>query len=213
MEMIHLEPPAELDMPIGEALFTQRAIRRLRHDRPISDEQIKLLLDAASKAPSGGNTQPSRYLVIRDRDKLRAFGELYREAWCAKRYDELGWTSVDDIPAGSVYVMPALLADEMVDAPAVILAFSLPVPGAPASVLPGVQNMLLAARALGIGSVFTTLHAKVMEQVYALFGVPEDVQFHCCIPLGYPRGRFGPTRRYSSAHTTSWNEWDATPPW
>jgi nitroreductase len=76
-----------------------------------------------------------------------------------------------------------------------------------------VQNLLLAARALGIGSVLTTLHPKVMERLYAVFQIPEDAEFHCCIPLGYPRGAFGRTRRYPSAKTTFWDRWGAPPPW
>lgn len=211
MEMVRLEPPPGLEMSLSEAMFTQRAIRRLRSDKPISDEQIRLMLDAASKAPSGGNSQPGRFLVIRDADKIREFGALYHEAWWAKRRDELGWTSKADIPEGSVYRFAAKLADEMPQAPLVILAFS--VGGAANSVLPGVQNLLLAARAMGIGSVLTTLHADVMERVYAMFQVPADVQFHCCIPLGYPRGNFGLTQRLPTSKTTYWDRWEAAPPW
>ena len=66
MKMVRLNAPAELDMPIGEAMFNQRAIRRLDRNRPISDAQLKIVLDAASKAPSGANAQVARYLVIRD---------------------------------------------------------------------------------------------------------------------------------------------------
>ena len=212
MEMIRIETPPELDMPIGEAMFSQRAIRRLDPHRPISDAHLKIVLDAASKAPSGGNTQPARFLVVRDRDRIRAFGKLYHEAWWAKRRDEYGWTGKDDIPPDSVYVMPSRLADEIVEAPVVVLALSMG--GAlTASVLPAVQNLLLSARALGIGSVLTTLHAQVMERVYTMFEIPGDVEFHCCIPLGYPRGRFGPTRRYPTSETTSWDRWNAKPPW
>ena len=75
MEMIRLETPPELDMPIGEAMFTQRAIRRLDPHRPISQAHLKVLLDAASKAPSGGNTQPARFLVVRDKERIREFRE------------------------------------------------------------------------------------------------------------------------------------------
>ena len=213
MEMIRLDPPETLAMPIGEAMFTQRAIRRMRHDKPISDADLETVLDAASKAPSGANTQPARFLVIRDRDRIREFGKLYHEAWWAKRRDAYGWTGKQDIPEGSPFVMAALLADEMVDAPAVILAFSIGGGGVEHSVYPAVQNLLLAARALGIGSVLTTLHPQVMDRVYAMFEVPADAEFHCCIPLGYPRGNFGPTRRYPSAETTSWNRWGSAPPW
>lgn len=213
MEMIYLEPPADLSMPIGEAMFTQRAIRRLDRDKPVSDADLKTVLDAASKAPSGGNTQPARFLVIRDRERIAAFGKLYHEAWWAKRRDEYGWKDRSDMPEGSPFEMAALLADEMVHAPVVILAFSVGRVGAASSVFPAVQNLLLAARALGIGSVLTTLHPDVMERVYGMFEIPGDAEFHCCIPLGYPRGRFGPTRRYPTAQTTAWNTWGTPPPW
>ena len=213
MEMTRIESPAELEMPLGEAMFTQRAIRRLDLHRPVSDTHLKILLDAASKAPSGGNTQPARFLVVRSRDRIREFGKLYHEAWWAKRRDELGWTSKDDIPPNSVYRMASRLADEMQDAPVVVLAFSVGGGQAAHSVFPSVQNLLLAARALGIGSVLTTLHPQVMERVYTMFEIPADVEFHCCIPLGYPRGRFGPTSRFPSSETTSWERWNAKPPW
>jgi nitroreductase len=212
MEMTYIDAPADLTMQIGDAMFTQRAIRRLQHDKPVGDADLKTVLDAASKAPSGANSQPARFLVIRDRERIQAFGKLYHEAWWAKRRDEYGWKDKSDIPEGSAYRMPALLADEMVDAPVVILAFSTG-GGAASSVFPAVQNLLLAARALGIGSVLTTLHADVMARTYEMFDIPDDAGFHCCIPLGYPRGRFGPTRRYPSAETTSWNTWGTPPPW
>jgi nitroreductase len=213
MEMTYIDAPADLTMQIGEAMFTQRGIRRLRSDKPVSDGDLKTILDAASKAPNGANAQPARFLVIRDRDTIAAFGKLYHEAWWAKRRDEYGWKGKADIPEGSAYRMPALLADELVDAPVVILAFTVGRSGAASSVFPAIQNLMLAARALGIGSVLTTLHADVMDRVYDMFDVPEDTEFHCCIPLGYPRGNFGPTRRFPTAETTSWNSWGAPPPW
>ena len=213
MEMIRIEAPPELDMPIGETMFTQRAIRRLDSHRPIPETHLKIILDAASKAPSGGNAQPARFLVVRNKDRIREFGKLYHEAWWAKRRDEYGWTGKDDIPPCSVYEMPSRLADEIVDAPAIILVLSVGGTQVAHSVFPAVQNLLLAARALGIGSVLTTLHAQVMERVYAMFDIPREVEFHCCIPLGYPRGRFGPTKRYPTSETTSWERWNAKPPW
>ena len=213
MEMIRIEAPGELDMPIGEAMFTQRAIRRLDPHRPISNAQVKTILDAASKAPSGSNSQPARFLVVRSRDRIREFGKLYHEAWWAKRRDELGWTGKSDIPPDSVYRMASRLADELGNAPVVILAMSLGGSQTAHSVFPAVQNLLLAARALGIGSVLATLHPQVMERVYAMFEIPADVAFHCCIPLGYPRGNFGPTSRFPTSETTSWDRWNEKPPW
>lgn len=211
MDMVRLDPPAELDMPIGEAMFSQRAIRKLDPNRPVTDKQLQIMLDAASKAPNGGNTQPGRFLVIRDREKIKEFGALYHEAWWAKRRDAYGWKSKDDIPADSQYRHAAQLADEIADAPAIVLAWSMG--GGANSVFPGVQNLLLAARAQGLGTVLTTLHAEVMDRVKAMFGVPDDVTFHCCIPVGYPRGRFGPTSRLPTSATTSWDRWDNPPPW
>jgi len=198
---------------MGEALFTQRAIRRFRHDKPISDAHIKILLDAAAKAPNGGNRQPGRFLVIRDPSLIHDFGKLYHEAWWAKRRDDSGWSGPEDIPEGSIYRWSALLADEMSKAPLVILALSMSGSGHASSVFPAVQNLLLAARSLGIGSVLTTLHDDVVERVYTMFNLPRDVVFHCCLPLGYPRGRFGPTRRFPTSQTTSWNRWGESPPW
>ena len=75
MDMVRLDSPPELTMPIGEAMFSQRATRRLDPDRPVSDAQLQIILNAASKAPSGGNTQPARWLVIRDRDAIHEFGK------------------------------------------------------------------------------------------------------------------------------------------
>jgi nitroreductase len=213
MEMTYIDAPADLTMQIGEAMFTQRAIRRLQSDKPVSDGDLKTILDAASKAPNGGNAQPARFLVIRDGDTIAAFGKLYHEAWWAKRRDEFGWKGRADLPQGSPYTMAALLADEMVDAPVVILAFTVGRARAASSIFPAIQNLMLAARALGLGSVLTTLHADVMDRVYRMFDVPEDTEFHCCIPLGYPRGNFGPTRRFPTAQTTSWNSWGTPPPW
>jgi nitroreductase len=200
-------------MPLGEAIYTQRSIRRLRPD-PIPVEDIHTIMEAASKAPSGGNAQPARYLVLTDRDVIRQFGALYREAWWAKRRDEgRPWTRREDIPAEErVPRGAAQLADEMAAAPCIVLALTVG-KGQASSVLPGVQNMMLAARALGIGSVPTTLHADVMGRVYDLLGIPESAEFHLCIPLGYPRGRFGPTQRRPTAETTYLNHWGEPVPW
>jgi nitroreductase len=210
---IRLDPPDELTMGIGEVMFTQRAIRRLDPDRPIDDDQLRLILDAGSKAPNGGNAQPGRFLVLRDRAAVGAFGDLYHEAWWAKRADQFGWKPGHDIPDGSPYRMAALLANEIGNAPAVVLAFSLGGLPGDSSVFPAVQNMMLAARALGIGSALTTLHPTVMDRLHELLAIPSDVEFHCCVPLGYPRGQFGVTQRLPTAATTSWDRWGTPPPW
>ena len=200
-------------MPLGEAIFSQRSIRRFRPD-PIATDDLRLILAAAVKAPSGGNRQPARFLVLNDPDVIGQFGALYREAWWAKRRDEhRPWTRREEIPPEDRgNVAAARLADEIKDAPCIILALTTG-KGQASSVIPSVQNLMLAARALGIGSVPTTLHAQVLERVYALLGIPPDMEFHLCIPLGYPRGRFGPTRRREAAEVSYLNHWGAPVPW
>jgi nitroreductase len=104
------------------------------------------------------------------------------------------------------------LADEMKDVPCVAFILS-EAPHLPESVLLSAQNLMLAARALGIGSVPTRLHPDDYGEFRALFGIPDRIGFHFAIPLGYPRGSFGPTNRKPTAETTHWNEWDGAVPW
>jgi nitroreductase len=201
-----------LSMPLGEAMFTQRSIRRFKPD-PIPTEDLRLIIEAAVKAPNGGNRQIGRFLVLTDPERIREFGALYHAAWWAKRRDERGWTGPQDIPPEERnYIAAARLADEIRDAPCVIFALAEP-PGSANSVMPAVQNLMLAARALGIGSVPTTLHADVMERFYAMFAIPSELTFHFCIPLGYPQGRFGPTQRRPTSETTYFNRWGEPVPW
>jgi nitroreductase len=203
-----------LGMTVGEAMFTQRSIRRFRPD-PIRLEDLRLLFEAAVRAPNGGNRQIARFLAVTDRERIREFGALYREAWWAKRRDELGWTGPQDIPPDATnYRAAAALADHMRDVPCVVLAFAEP-PGWANSILPACQNLMLAARALGIGSIPTTLHPSVMERVCALFGVPAEPTFHFCIPLGYPAAgaRFGGSQRRPTRETVYLDHWGTAAPW
>jgi len=208
-----LQAMQKLTMPVGEVMFTQRSIRRMKPD-PIPVEHLHLILEAAQKAPNGGNRQIGRFLVVNDRATILEFGKLYREAWWAKRADEKQpWTRREDIPEQDKnHRAAARLADEIKDAPCIVFAFA-EGNGPANSVFPAIQNLMLAARALGIGSVPTTLHAKVMERFNAMFKVPPGIAFHCCIPLGYPQGHFGPTRRKASAEIAHFNRWGQPAPW
>jgi len=204
----HVVDHSRLSMPLGDAIFTQRSIRRLRPD-PIPLEDVRLLVEAAVKAPNGGNLQIARFLVVDDRERIAEFGALYREAWWAKRRDE-GFERLEDLPAR--FHPAAGLADAMADVPCVVFALALH--NGPADcVIPAVQNLMLAARALGIGSVPTTLHPSVMARFREMFDIPDDVGFHFCIPLGYPRGNFGSTNRKPTSETTFLNGWGAPVPW
>ena len=183
---------SRLSMPIGEAIFTQRAIRRLKPD-PIPESDLRHVLEAATRAPSGGNSQPWHFVVVRDAGLRARFGPLYREAWWAKRRDA-GILGPEDLPPE---YKPAMgLADSIGEAPVIVLLCATAKgPGPMGSVIPAAQNLLLAARALGIGGTITTLHPQVEDRVHALFRIPETAQIVYCLPLGYPRGRFGPAQR------------------
>ena len=198
-----------LSMPLGEAMFSQRAIRRFKPD-PIPDEDVTAVLEAAIKAPNGGNFQPWRFIVIKDESVKAEFAKLYREAWWAKRRDQ-GIRGPEDVPPGKGIMQSAMrLADEIGQTPVIILVCATAQGAASmGSVIPSAQNLLLGARALGIGGVITTLHPDVEERVHTLLGIPDTAQVVYCIPLGYPRGRFGPTKRKPLAEVVAYNGWDS----
>src|SRR5437667_1971169 len=131
---------SRLSMSLGEAIFTQRSIRRFKPD-PIPLADVQLILEAASKAPNGGNQQVARFLVVNDRAAVREFGALYHEAWWAKRHDE-GFADFNGLPPR--FRPAAGLADAMSEVPCIVFALAMP-GGTPDSVIPAVQNLMLAA--------------------------------------------------------------------
>ena len=202
-----MDTSSRLSMTLGEAIFTQRAIRRIKPD-PVPDTDLRDVLEAAIRAPSGGNSQPWHFLVVKDNSLRTQLGELYYEAWWAKRKDE-GIMGPEDIPIGKNPARSAMrLASEIGQAPIIVLICATRKGGNVAgSVIPAAQNLLLAARSLGIGGTITTLHAQVEERVHRLLKIPETAQVVYCIPLGYPRGRFGPASRKPLGEVCSYNYW------
>jgi nitroreductase len=199
-----------LTMPLGEAIFSLRAIRRLKPD-PIPDADLRDILEAAIRAPNGGNMQPWHFIVVKDAGVRAELGSLYHEAWWAKRRDA-GIQRPEDLPGN--YRLSMRLADEFGQVPVVVLICTTSKgPGPAGSVIPAVQNLLLAARALGVGGTITTLHTVVDERVHKLFAIPSTAQVVYCIPLGYPRGRFGPNQRKPLTEVCSYNHWGMVPPW
>ena len=196
-----------LSMSLGETIFSLRAIRRFRPE-PIPEADLEQILEAAIHAPNGGNVQPWHFLVIRDSQIRAEFAELYHEAWWAKRRDE-GIRGPEDIPPGKNVRSSAMrLADQIGQAPVIVLLCATAKgAGAMASVIPSAQNLLLAARSLGIGGCITTLHADVEERVHRLLNIPDSAQVVYCLPLGYPRGSFGPTQRNPLSEVCSYDRW------
>jgi len=191
-------------MDFFDVVTTQRAIRRLKPD-PIPDAVLRQIMDAAICAPSGGNRQGWSFVVIRDPGKRARLGELYREAW-GELMKLPYYAGVSKEPPGSpaakMLASARHLGEHLGEAPVLVLACIAPDPGVKASmttgasIYPAVQNIMLAARALGIGSCLTTIHRFRDAQVKDLLGIPDDVETAALIPLGYPLGKFGrPPRR------------------
>ena len=201
------------EISLFEAIHTQRAIRRFT-DEPVSDEAIQRILGAAVRAPSGRNTQPWRFIVIRDPATKQKIGDYYRLA-C----EEAG-IGQEPIPGLSKKVNDSVthLAFHMGEAPVLVLACyeylneeavgtSTILTGS--SMYPAVQNLLLAARALGLGTSLTTVHSLFEGEIKDLLGIPANVQTAALIPLGYPspEERFGGSRRRPVAEVTHFDRW------
>ena len=205
------------DMSLMEALSTNRAIRRFRPE-PVPDEAIERVLDAAIRAPTGGNRQNWRFLVVRD-PALRAqvgdlYGQSFHEVYTPERIRQANNAQTARVLRSAVY-----LADHMGDEPPVlILACLESTPGAPpanrtagSSIYPAVQNLMLAARSLGLGTCLTTLHARREAEIKALLSIPDHVDTYALIPLGYPATGFGPVTRQPVAAVTFHDRWGQAP--
>ena len=196
------------NISLFEAIYSQRAIRDFS-DQPVSDEAIETILSAAIRAPSGGNRQPWRFLVIRDADIKRRLGGWYLSAWQAAtaEMDELA----------QPYRHGAELAQQMETVPVLILVCidhgdSGIGPGPVtrgASIYPAVQNLMLAARALGLGTVLTTLHTQYESEIKELLDIPNSVETAALIPVGYPAegSRFGQARRSPLSDVVFHDRW------
>ncbi|TNF80493.1 MAG: nitroreductase family protein [Gammaproteobacteria bacterium] len=203
-------------MNLTEAMSTLRAVRRLKPD-PIPDDVLDRVLQAAAWAPTGGNAQPWRIVLVKNAEKKKRLGALYAEQWAifAKGYQ----ANVDGLPeADQAQEQRNLdagnyLAEHFHEAPAIaIFCFNpkmmaitdikldrVSVVGG-GSVYTAVQNLLLAARAEGLGCVLTTLLCICEPEVRTLLQIPEPWGTAAAIPLGYPVGKgHGPIRRRATS--------------
>src|SRR4051794_20093367 len=199
-------------MDVFEAIATTRAMRRLDPNRDVPDADLLKIVEAATKAPSGGNSQPVRWIVVRDADKRRRLGEIYGQCWGSVRgyYQDLAKTSES---TGRVLRSADHLGEHMGDAPAIILPCSKGQPGqAESSVFGAVQNLFLAARALGLGTTLTTVHRLREPEVKEALGIPDDISTWAMIPVGYPLGKWGEAKRLPVREVTYWDTWETPPP-
>jgi nitroreductase len=202
-------------MELFEAMSTQRSMRRLKPD-PVPDAVIRQILDLAICAPSGGNRQGWSFVIVRDAARRARLGDLYLESWgelLKVPYYAAASQAPPDSPAGRMLASARHLAEHLGEAPVLVLACIALDPGASptvttgASIYPAVQNLMLAARALGVGSCLTTIHKYRDAQVKALLGIPADVETAALIPLGYPLGKFGRPPRRPVTEVAHWDGW------
>ena len=195
-------------MDVFEAIRTTRAMRRLDSTRPVSDEDLWTIIEAATKAASGGNSQPMRWLVVRDEDKRRRLGEIYKKSWAPVAEMYRARTPAEDTTTQRVLNSADWLGEHMGEAPVILVPCAKG--GDPASIYPGVQNLFLAARALGLGTTLTTVHKLNEQEVRDVLGIPEDVSTFALIPLGYPTGKWGEAKRRPVEEVTYWDTWRET---
>jgi nitroreductase len=203
----------EQDPGLFEIMATTRSMRRLKPD-PVPAELIRKILDAGVCAPSGGNMQRWRFLVVKDPSVKRTVGAYYNRAWdevVSPRY-RAGEPAPGTNPERFRRMLDAAqyLADHIHEAPVWIvpcMGGGTPTRTSGSSIYPAVQNMLLAARALGLGATLTTLYLQFEKEVEAALGLPADVHSYALLPIGYPTGRFGPVRRAPLADVVYQDRW------
>ncbi|HET7654673.1 MAG TPA: nitroreductase family protein [Acidimicrobiales bacterium] len=196
---------AGLQMPLEEAMLTQRAIRRLLPD-PVDDAIVVKCIELALRAPTGSNGQNWEFVVVKDRDVKETLAVQYRRAW--KLYGGAGKVATrNNEQMRRVLAAVEWQVDHFAEVPVMVVAClrGWRVPFAPmppmadssyyGSIYPSVQNLLLAARAMGLGAALVTLPLWSTTVVRRALHLPMSVQPACVVPMGWPRGRYGPTTR------------------
>jgi nitroreductase len=192
----------KLDMPLDQAMSTQRAIRRLKTD-PVEDRLVLRLIELATKAPTGSNQQNWEFIVVRDPEVKARLARANRQALAI--YARLGRFVKRNDPA-TLRIIDAVewQRDHFEEIPVIVVAClrgpRLPFPPLAASsyygsIYPSVQNLLLAARAADLGATLITLPIWSTIQARRALGLPWTVTPCAVVPLGWPRGRYGPTTR------------------
>lgn len=201
-------------LSVHDAMFSLRAMRRLKRD-PIPVDDLRYIVEAATMACSPGNSQPWTFIIITDAAQKQRIADIYRDIGNqAIREGALKSGSLD-AEMEEVYRQALVLVDNLQNAPALILCC---LDGQPqqggihqstyyGSIYPAIQNLMLAARAKGIGSTMTTLHKAREEDIKQVLDIPAEVTTIALIPLGYPQGRWGRPKRRAQSEVTYWDRW------
>jgi nitroreductase len=208
----------ETDTELFEVMYNCRAMRRLKPD-PVPEALLTRLIEAGNQAPSGSNRQGARWIVVQDSEQKSKLAALNKKAVDAYVGPQSGRPS--ELPHQSTEKRQRMLqavlwqAEHLAEIPALIIAchqFDAPVSAGEAaraagSVWPGIQNLLLAARALGLGAAPTTLGLVDRDAAKEVLQLPPDMEAFCLIPVGYPMGNFGPVSRQPVAEILRWDRW------
>src|SRR5215469_13513293 len=170
-----------------DAMRTMRAMRRLKTVL-VPDELIREIIEAGTCAPSGGDTQHWRFIVVKDPETKKQLQIRYKRA-----FEDLK----EHFHEAPVLIVCCLVGDSGSGV------------AAGASIYPAVQNMLLAARALGLGATLTTRHLLYASEVDQILGLPPEAKTFAIIPIGYPLGNFGPISRAPVEQVTFLDRWGA----
>ncbi|MGE0824962.1 MAG: nitroreductase family protein [Candidatus Binatia bacterium] len=208
------------DPGLFEVMFSTRSMRRLKTD-PVPDEVVYKILDAGIRAPSGGNNQNWRFIVVKDPAVKKQVQQVYLKGWAQVQEmyrnrpapEHLGEQKLRGILDAATH-----LAEHMAEAPVLIIACLKERPMPPqlaaklsrlsgSSIYPAVQNILLACRALGLGATLTTVASLHEEELKPILKLPDDVMTYALIPIGYPYGKFGPVTRMSVEEVACLDQW------
>jgi nitroreductase len=170
-----------------ELASRQRAVRTYDTSRGVDEATIEELLRVATFAPNGGNRQPWRFVVVRDADQRAKLGKIYGEL--VESY--LGTAAHGQTPWKEIPVLIAVCSEAMLPSGRVPSGSS----PMPASIFPAAQNLMLAAHALGLGSVLTTLWKVREADVKAVLGLPDEMEVHVILPIGWPDRKYGRNKR------------------
>ena len=210
-------------MDVFEALYTTRAMRRVKEDS-IPDDVIKSIMDSAIRAPSGSNRQDWKFLVVTDKKTREELSDIYRETW--DYYVKSFYNDSEDLGASSLKNKDEIetvkrisnsaswLAENYHKVPLLVLAFSRNDPTG-SSIYPAIWNLMLAARGHGVGTCLTTVMNFKTEDVYKVLNIPSDKGWtlNATITAGYPLGKWGVAARKPVEEVTYLNKWGESPDW
>ena len=213
----------QTDVSLIEGLMTTRAIRRYK-DEPVAEPHLRDILFAATRAPSGSNRQPFRFVVLSDGEIASQAKSLIaqsaRAIWTEKERKDgyaKGSGADPDSPKSRMAKTMRGYVENFETVPTLILPcmirYRAPDPMEGASVYPAVQNLLLAARALGYGGVITGFHRPVEDALKDLLGIPAEIFVACTVTLGKPQGNHGPVRRRPLSEFVFADTWDNSAEW